>query len=152
MLAEQLGSDYIVAYKAHDATKLAVLRLLKTAISNRLVELKQPGGQLGDEEILTLILKQAKQRRDSIEQYKEAGRQDLADKEAAELVILEEYLPKQLTDSELEAAIDEAIEETKATSAREMGKVMGIIMAKYKGRVDGKKVSELTRAMLTATS
>lgn len=152
MLAERLGADYIAAYKAHDATRLTVLRLLKTAVTNRLVELKQPGGQLGDEEMLDLILKQAKQRRDSIEQYEDANRKDLADRERAELAVLEEYLPKPLTDTELAAAIQGAIAETGAGSAREMGKVMGIVMARYKGRVDGKRVSDLTREMLTATS
>lgn len=148
-LAEQLSQDYITAYKAHEAVKLAVLRMLKTAMTNRLVELKNPGGQLDDNEILALILKQAKQRKDSIEQYVAASRQDLADKEAAELAILETYLPKQLDAAELDCAITSAIAETGAKGPQEMGKVMGIIMAKYKGKVDGKQVSALIRQKLS---
>lgn len=150
-LAERLNQDYLAAYKAHEAEKVGVLRLLKTAITNRLVELKKPGGTLDDDEILDLILKQAKQRKDSIEQYTQAKRQDLADKEAAELRILEEYLPKPLTEAELEEAIRLAMEETGASSPQEMGKVMGVIMAKYKGRVDGKAVSAMTRQKLLAS-
>lgn len=147
-LADKLSQDYIAAYKTHDTAKLDVLRLLKTAITNRLVELKQPGGKLDDNEIMSLIFKQAKQRKDSIEQYGAAGRKDLADKEAAELHILEEYLPKQLTGAEMQAAVMEAIKETGAACPQEIGKVMGAIMAKYKGRVDGKAVSALIRQML----
>jgi len=147
-LADKLSQDYIAAYKTHDTAKLDVLRLLKTAITNRLVELKQPGGKLDDNEIMSLIFKQAKQRKDSIEQYGAAGRKDLADKEAAELHILEEYLPKQLTGAEMQAAVMEAIKETGAACPQEIGKVMDAIMAKYKGRVDGKAVSALIRQML----
>lgn len=147
-LADKLSQDYIAAYKTHDTAKLDVLRLLKTAITNRLVELKQSGGKLDDNEIMSLVFKQAKQRKDSIEQYGAAGRKDLADKETAELHILEEYLPKQLTGAEMQAAVMEAIKETGAACPQEMGKVMGAIMAKYKGRVDGKAVSALIRQML----
>ncbi len=150
-LADRLGQDYIKAYKAHDANRLGVLRLLKTAMTNRLVELKQPGGTLDDEEIMSLILRQAKQRKDSIEQYEAAGRKDLADKEAAELAILEEYLPRQLTAEELEMAVDEAIAKTGAADARAMGKVMGAIMGRYKGRVDGKTVSAMLKKKLAAS-
>lgn len=147
-LAERLAQDYVAAYKSHNSEKLGVLRLLKTAMTNRLVELKQPGGQLDDNEIMGLILRQAKQRKDSIEQYTAAGRDDLAGKEAAELAILEEYLPGQLTEAELKAAVDEAIASVNASGPQDMGKVMGQIMGKYRGQVDGKAVSELIRSRL----
>lgn len=148
-LADRINQDYIAAYKSHDATRLTVLRLLKTAMTNRLVELKQPGGTLDDQAIMELLLKQAKQRKDSIEQYRQAKRDDLADKEAAELVIIQEYLPAELSPSELQAAIAAAIESTGAKNPQEMGKVMGLIMNQYKGRVDAKKASELIRAALS---
>lgn len=147
-LSDRIAQDYINAYKAHDATRLGVLRLLKTAMSNRLVELKQPGGTLDDAAITDLLLKQAKQRKDSIEQYTAANRKDLADREASELSILQEYLPSQLTGDELEAAVLDAIAETGAHGPQDMGKVMGILTAKYRGRIDGKAASALTREKL----
>lgn len=150
-LAERVNQDYLAAYKAHEAERVGVLRLLKTAMSNRLVELKQPGGILSDDEILELVLKQAKQRKDSIEQYANAKRRDLADKEARELRILEDYLPKPLTEAELADAIAEAMAETGAASPQEMGKMIGAIMAKYRGRVDGKAVSALVRQKLVSS-
>lgn len=150
-LDKRLSDDYIEAYKAKDATVLAVLRLLKTAITNRQVELRQPGVTLSDEEISTLIIKQAKQRKDSIEQFRAAGRADLAEKEALELAILERYLPSQLTPEELDSAISVAIAETGVTDPREMGKVVGAIMARYKGRVDGKTVSAGVKEKLQAS-
>ena len=96
--------------------RLTVLRLLKTAVKNRLVDLCRPGGTLDDAEMLDLIIKEGKQRQDSIEQYTSAGRQDLADKEAAELAVIQSYLPKPLTEEELTALIDATIAEVGATS------------------------------------
>ena len=96
-LFETIEKDYVQAYKAKDAVRLTVLRLLKTAVKNRLVDLCRPGGTLDDAEMLDLIIKEGKQRQDSIEQYTSAGRQDLADKEAAELAVIQSYLPKALT-------------------------------------------------------
>ena len=142
-LFETIEKDYVQAYKAKDAVRLTVLRLLKTAVKNRLVDLCRPGGTLDDAEMLDLIIKEGKQRQDSIEQYTSAGRQDLADKEAAELAVIQSYLPKPLTEEELTALID-------ATSPREMGKVISAIMATHKGRVDGKALSAAVKARLTA--
>ena len=102
-LFETIEKDYVQAYKAKDAVRLTVLRLLKTAVKNRLVDLCRPGGTLDDAEMLDLIIKEGKQRQDSIEQYTTAGRQDLADKEAAELAVIQSYLPKPLTEEELTA-------------------------------------------------
>lgn len=147
-LDEQLNQDYIAAMKSRDSTRLTVLRLLKTAISNRLVELKQPGGKLDDAEITTLIVKQSKQRRDSIDQFAKAGREDLAEKEQHELKILETYLPRQLSDAELSEAIRKEITASGLSGPSATGKVTGAIMAKYKGQVDGKRVSAMVKELL----
>lgn len=142
-LGERLKSDYVAAYKQGDKIRLDVLRLLKTAMTNRLVELKQPGGNLDDNEIMELLLRQAKQRKDSIGQYLAARREDLAEKEKKELEILEDYLPKPLSEAETGKAVEAAIAEIGAKERRDMGKVISLVMAKYKGAVDGKIVSAL---------
>ena len=146
-LTTRIEQDYIAAYKAKDALRLGVLRLLKTAAKNLQVELMRP---VTDEELASVVQKQAKQRQDSIEQYTSAGRQDLADKEAAELAVIQSYLPKPLSEEELTALIDATIAEVGATSPREMGKVISAIMATHKGRVDGKALSAAVKARLTA--
>lgn len=144
-LVKQIEKDFIAAYKAKEQVKLGVLRHLKTAAKNLQVELRR---ELEDADMLDVIMKQGKQRKDSIEQYRSAGRDDLADVEAAELEVLEAYLPKALSDEELEQLVADTIAETGAASMQEMGKVMNPIMAGYKGRVDGKKLSALVRAKL----
>ena len=148
-LFEQIEKDYIQAYKAKDSVRLTVLRLLKTAVKNRLVDLCRPGGTLDDSEMLDLIIKEGKQRQDSIEQYKAANREDLAGKEAAELAVLQGYLPKPLSDEELTALIDASIAATGASSPRDMGKVISAVMADHKGRVDGKALSAAVKARLS---
>ena len=110
-LSEQIEKEYIQAYKAKDAVRLTVLRLLKTAVKNKLVDLRRPGGSLSDEEMLDVIIKEGKQRQDSIEQYTAANRADLAEKEAAELRILQEYLPKALSPEELAEIIETTVTE-----------------------------------------
>lgn len=144
-LSQQIQSDYLKAYKAKDALRLSVLRHLKTAATNLSVDLKR---DVNDDELLDVVLKQAKQRQDSIEQFKAGGRDDLAAKEEAELVILKDYLPQVLEGDELEKAVNEAIQKTGATGARDMGKVMASLMEDYKGRLDGKAVSALVRSKL----
>lgn len=146
-LLEQIEKDFIVAYKAKDSLRLGVLRLLKTAAKNLQVEQMRP---VTEEELLALIQKQAKQRQDSIEQFTAANRTDLADKEAAELTVLKDYLPEQLTAEELDAAVGAAIEVTGAAGMAGMGKVIQEVMAKYKGRVDGKLVSAAVKARLSS--
>ena len=147
-LSARIEQDYIAAYKAKDSLRLSVLRLVKTAAKNMLVELKRPGGALSDAELCAVLIKQAKQRQDSIEQFRAASRHDLADKEDAELRILQEYLPKPLSQEELDAAISAAIAETGASSPRDMGRVMQKLTTDYAGRVDGKSLSNLVRARL----
>ncbi|WP_419780022.1 GatB/YqeY domain-containing protein [Maridesulfovibrio sp.] len=146
-LIEQIDKDYIAAFKAKDDVKKAVLRHLKTAIKNRIVELK--GETLSDDEVLDLVAKQIKQRKDSIEQYTAAGRPELAEVEAVEVEALSGYMPEQLSEEEIAAAIDKAIADLGASSMQDMGKVMKAITAAYKGQVDGKVVSNLVRARLS---
>ena len=145
-LTEQIEQDYIAAYKQKEMVRVGVLRLLRTAAKNLQVELMRP---ITEEELATVIQKQAKQRQDSIEQYTAANRKDLADKEAAELVILQGYLPAQLTAEELAAAIDAAVLELGVTNMSGMGKVMQAVLGQYKGRVDGKAVSAAVKARLS---
>ncbi len=146
-LGKKIEDDYIVAYKAKDAVRLSVLRLLKTALKNFQVEHRRPPE---DGDILDVIAKQCKQRQDSIEQYKAAAREELADKEAAEMAILKEYMPSPLEGGELAAAIAGAIAETGAAGARDMGKVMQKLLSAHKGRIDGKEASSAVKAALEA--
>lgn len=149
-LYEQIEAEYLQAYKAHENEKVGVLRLLKSAVKNRLVELKRPGGSLTDQEMLEVILKQAKQRTDSIEQYEAAGRQDLAEKEALELKILQSWLPKPLSRDELVNSIHDIIRETGASGSRDMGKVMKELGSRFAGRIDGKDAAAMAREILSA--
>ncbi|WP_419787949.1 GatB/YqeY domain-containing protein [Pseudodesulfovibrio sp.] len=147
-LSERIDKDYISAYKAKETTKVAVLRHLKTAIKNRMVEEKS--ATLSDDAVLDLIAKQVKQRKDAFDQYSKAGRDDLAQVEAAEMVELEAYMPKQLTDDELSAAIDAVIAQMGASGMKDMGKVMGAVLAAHKGQVDGKKASDMVKSKLSS--
>ncbi len=147
MLSERIEADYLVAYKSKDALRVGVLRLLKTAAKNLQVELMRP---ITDEELIAVVQKQAKQRQDSIEQFSAAGRDELARKEADELCVLQEYLPRPLSPEELAAAVDTAIEATGTTDMSGMGKVIQAVLAEYRGRADGKLVSEAVRRRLQA--
>lgn len=146
-IAERIDKEYLEAYKAHEKTRLSTLRLLKTAAKNRQVELMRP---LTDEDYMDVLLKQAKQRQDSIEQYRSAGRDDLADAEAAELDILRDYLPRALSPEELDEAVARAVEPLLDGGMKMMGKAIQAIMTEYKGRVDGKAVSDAVKARFQA--
>ncbi|MDQ7834487.1 MAG: GatB/YqeY domain-containing protein [Humidesulfovibrio sp.] len=143
----RIESDFIVAYKAKDTVRLAVLRHLKTAAKNREVELMRP---LTDDDMLDLVSKQIKQRKDSIEQYEKHGRADLAAVEIAEYDVLVDYMPQPLTEGELAQAIDRLVVETGASGPKDMGKVMQALTIGYKGRYDGKKASEAVRSRLSS--
>ena len=147
-LSQQIEKDYITAYKAKDTLRVSVLRMLKTSLKRRLVDTSRPDAQLDDEETMDIIIKEAKQRRDSIAEYNKAGRPDLAEKEQAELAILEDYLPKALTDEELAQAIEEMVAKVGASKPADMGKVMGPLMKALKGRVDGGRLSSSVKARL----
>lgn len=144
-LIERVEKDYVTAYKSKDALRLSVLRHLKTAAKNLQVQLMRP---VTEEEFLDVVMKQAKQRQDAMEQFRSGGRPELADKEAGEYAVLQEYMPKPLSVNEIEAAVSEAVLTVGAKDVRDMGRVMNHIMAAYKGRVDGKTLSATVRAVL----
>ena len=145
-IVEQVERDLVAAMKAKEELKLSVLRMAKAAFMNKRVELGKP---LGDPEALAVLRTLIKQRRDSAEQFRKGKRDDLADKEEAEIKIIELYLPAGASPEELDAAVTSALQETGATSAKDLGKVMKAAMAKLAGKnVDGKQVSERVRARL----
>jgi len=123
------------------------LRMLKSGLHNREIDLKR---ELGEAEFLQLLSSMVKQRKDSIEQFAKGGRTDLVEKEEAELIVIEEFLPAQLSEAELEAAIAEAVREVGAEGVRDMGKVMKVLMPKLTGRADGKALGEKVKARLSA--
>ena len=146
-LEKTLGADIVTAMKAKDQTRLTALRMLKTALTNKSIE---KGRALDDGEEMQVVSTLVKQRRDSIEQFTKGGRQDLADKEQAEIVVLNAYLPPAASDDDIAAAVANAIAETGASAAKDMGKVMKAVMAALAGKtVDGKKVSEAVRSKLS---
>ncbi|HVS80212.1 MAG TPA: GatB/YqeY domain-containing protein [Pyrinomonadaceae bacterium] len=149
-LKEQILSDMTAAMKAKDAARTSTLRMLKAAIVNRQIE---KGGELDEEELMKLLRSQVKQRRDSVEQYQKGGRQDLVDKETAEIAIIEGYLPQAASAQEIDQAVAEAIAETGATSMKDMGAVMKAVMARLAGKnADGRAVSETVKKKLTTAS
>lgn len=146
-LKERIISDMTIAMKAKDAPRLSTLRMVKASIMNREIE---KGGELTDEELTKAFQSLVKQRRDSIEQYEKAGRQELADKERAEIEVIEAYLPQAATREEIERAVSEAINETGASSMRDMGAVMKAAQARLAGQsADGRTVSEIVKAKLS---
>ena len=145
-LKARIINDLTAAMKAKEAARLSTLRMVKAALMNREIE---RGGELTDEELMKLLQSLVKQRRDSVEQYEKGGREDLASKERAEIVVIEEYLPQAATREEIEQAVAAAIAETGATSMKEMGAVMRAAQAHLAGRAaDGRTVSEIVKARL----
>lgn len=145
-LMERVGRDIADAMRARDQPRLGALRMAKAALMNAEV---QRGRAVTDAEAQQVVASLIKQRRDSIEQFRAGGRQDLADKEAAEIVVLEHYLPPPLDSAELERAVDAAIAEAGATSPKDLGRVMKLVMNRLAGaQVDGKSVNELVRKRL----
>ena len=145
-LKEQIISDLTAAMKAKDAARLSTLRMVKANVMNREIE---KGGPLSDEEMSKALQSLVKQRRDSIEQYEKAGREELAARERAEIEVIEAYLPQAASREEIEAAVSAAIAETGASSMREMGAVMKAAQARLAGRsADGRTVSEIVKLKL----
>ena len=145
-LKERIVKDMTAAMKSKEAARLSTLRMVKAAVQNREIE---KGGPLTDEETVKLLQSLVKQRRDSVEQYEKAGRAELAEKERAEIAVIEEYLPRAATREEIEQAVSEAVAETGATSMKEMGAVMKAAMARLAGRnADGRTVNEVVRSKL----
>ena len=148
-LGEQIVSDLTAAMKAQDAQRTSTLRMVKAAMMNRKIE---KGSDLTDDDVQKLLRSLVKQRRDSIEQYQKAGRQELVDKETAEIAVIETYQPQAASAAEIEAAVAAAITETGATSMKDMGKVMKAAQAGLTGKnADGKQVSEIVKSKLAGT-
>jgi len=146
-LTETIRAELTAAMKARDAERLSTLRMLQSAFKYQQIE---SGHELSDEEAMTVIRKAVKQRLDSIEQYTKGNRPELAEKERREMELLKTWLPPELTDEEVEAGIREIIASTGAQSKKDLGKVMKEASARYKGRVDGKKMQEIVSRLLPA--
>lgn len=145
-LKEQIISDLTSAMKAKDAARTSTLRMVKAALMNRQIE---KGGELNDEEVTKALQSLVKQRRDSVEAYEKGGRPELAEKERAEIEVIEAYLPQSASREEIEQAVIEAIAETCASSMRDMGAVMKATQARLAGlSADGRTVSEIVKAKL----
>lgn len=144
-LTEKIRADLTAAMKAQEKERLSTIRMLQSALKNEQIN---AGHELSDEEAMSVIRKAVKQRQDSIEQYTNAGRTELADKERSEMELLKTYLPAELSEEELEAGMREIIASTGAQSKKDLGKVMKEATARYKGRADGKKIQEIVSRLL----
>lgn len=150
MLKQQLQNELKQSMIARDELKTSVLRMLLSAITYYEINKGGAGYEATDEDVLTVINKEVKQRKDSIEQFEKAGRQDLADREKKELALLSVYLPEQMTEEEIRGVVKDAISEVGATSPADFGKVMTLLMPKVKGKADGSVVSRIVKEELTA--
>jgi uncharacterized protein YqeY len=149
-LLTQITADIAAAMKAREAARLSALRMLKAALMNKEVEKNRA---LDATEDVQVVQAQVKQRRDAVEQFASAGRHELADKERAEIVVLESYLPAAVPEADLRAAIADAIRETGALAPKDMGKVMKAVQGRFAGRpLDGKALSDMVRTVLTPTA
>ncbi len=144
-LKEKLSEDMKAAMRAKESDKLATIRLINAAIKQREVDERI---ELGDDQVLSVIEKMIKQRKDSITQFEAGGRQDLADKEKAEIVVLAAYMPAQMSDAEVQAEVAAAIAQSGASGPQDMGKVMAVLKPKLAGRADMTAVSGLVKAAL----
>jgi len=145
-IAEKVEKDLVAAMKAREELKLSVLRMAKTSLKNKQVELGKP---LNDDQAVAVLRTLLKQRRDSTEQFRKGGREDLAAKEEAEIIILQAYLPAEASEEEISAAVVAAIEETGAAGPQDLGKAMKAAMQKLAGKnADGKRVNQMVRAKL----
>ncbi len=147
MIKDRIREDMKAAMREHDADRLSTIRLLLAAVKQREIDEKIDAT---DDQVMEIITKMVKQRRDSVEQYRAGGREDLAQKEQAEIDVLSGYLPKQLSEDEILAIIDEAVAAAGVSGMAAMGRVMGAVKAKVTGRADLGKVSALVKARLTA--
>lgn len=149
MILDKINEDYKNAVKDKDEAKRETLNMLKSAIKYREIELRASGKELTEDEIISVIQKEIKKRREAIELYEKGGRGDLVSKEKRELEILESYLPKQLSEEEIETIAREVINSIGATSPSDVGKVMKEIMPKVKGRADGNVVKKIVENLLS---
>lgn len=145
-LKETLSEDMKAAMRAKDSEKLATIRLINAAIKQREVDERI---ELGDDQVLSVIEKMIKQRKDSITQFEAGGRQDLADKEKSEITVLAAYMPAQMSEAEVQAEVSAAVTQAGANGPQDMGKVMAVLKPKLAGRADMTAVSALVKAALT---
>ncbi len=144
-LKEQLMNDMKDAMKNHEKDRLAVIRMVRGAIRQQEIDGQK---ELGDEDVIAVLSKEVKMRKDSMEEFKKGGREDLVEKTQAEIDVLMPYLPAQLSEEEVRELVKAAVEQTGAATAKDMGKVMGALMPKVKGRADGKLVNTIVRSFL----
>jgi len=146
-LLKKLQEEMKSAMKSGDKERLATIRMLISEIKKVQIDAQK---ELSDDEIIKILQKYAKQRKDSIEQYRKAGREDLAEKEERELQIVQEFLPQPLSEEEIEKLVEEAIKETGASSMKDMGKVIKLVIEKAQGRAEGSVVSKIVKAKLSS--
>jgi uncharacterized protein YqeY len=144
-LSERLNEDMKQAMKSQDKFKLSTIRLIRATIKNLEIDLKRT---LNDNEVLDILSREIKQRKDALQEFTKAGREDLADKVKAEAEFIAEYLPQQLTEEEIKVIVQQTIQETGASSKADMGKIMSALMPKVKGRADGKLVIQAVQELL----
>ncbi len=149
MLKDKIHEDLKAAMIAKDEQKLSVIRMLKSAVQYYEINKGGAGYSATDDDIIEVIGKEIKKRRESIELYEKGGRPELAEKEQQELDVLQTYLPEQLSEDEIKTLVDEAISQTGATEMKDMGRVMGALMPKVKGKADNSIVSSLVREKLS---
>jgi uncharacterized protein YqeY len=145
-IQERLTQNMKTALKSNDKVQLETIRLLRSQLQNAGIS---KGKELTEEEVIEVMIKEVKKRKESIKMFEDGGRQDLVDRETQELEILSSYLPKALDEKELEEIVNQAIKEVSAESSKDMGKVMAVVMPKIKGRADGKQVQELVKKKLS---
>jgi hypothetical protein len=144
-LKEQLTADMKEAMKNKEKERLAVIRMVRGAIRQQEIDGQK---ELGEEDVIAVISKEVKMRRDSIEEFQKGGREDLVEKTQAEIDVLLPYLPAQLSEDEVRELVKAAVEQTGAATPKDMGKVMGVLMPKVKGRADGKMVNTIVKSFL----
>ncbi|MBP1961463.1 GatB/YqeY domain-containing protein [Paenibacillus aceris] len=144
-LSDRLNEDMKQAMKSQDKFKLSVIRMVRSTIKNSEIDLKR---SLDDNEVLDVLTREIKQRKDSLQEFTKAGRDDLAENLKAELVILAEYMPQQLSEEEVKAIVQQTIQQIGASSKADMGKVMTALMPQVKGRADGKLINQLVQQLL----
>lgn len=147
MLEQKITNDYIQAMKSKETAKASALSFLRAQIKNVMIDKRVE--KVADEDVIAVIKKQVKQRQDSIEQFTQGGRADLVAKEAAELALLQSYLPAEISNEQLTAIVQESIKSSQATSIKDMGKVMKDIMPKVAGKADNKRVSDMIKELLS---
>lgn len=151
MIRDSIKQALTGAMKAGDKPRVGALRLIQSALKNREIELRGSANPPGDDDVVVteVLQKMVKQRRESIDMYKKGGREELAELEAAEIAVIEEFLPKQMSDDEIGALIDSLVTETGAASVKDMGRIMALIKERHAGQLDMSKASQMVKAKLS---